>query len=174
MAASEITIAPEIVEEKIFLVRGHKVMLDRDLAELYGVETRVLNQAVSRNKERFPEDFAFQLTREEIVRVSQSVIPSAMPLKFSNNVQVFTEQGVAMLSGVLRSAQAIQVNIAIMRVFVKLRKILSSHKDLARKLRELERHVVQHDGDIQSIFEAIRKLMAVTEKPKARIGFHVD
>lgn len=133
----------EIIERKIYLLRGHKVMLDRDLAELYGVETRVLNQAVRRNLDRFPEDFMFILDREEILRISQIVTSSSQTekasLKFSKNVLVFTEQGVAMLSGVLNSARAIQVNIAIIRTFVKLREMLSTHKDLARKLADMEK-----------------------------------
>jgi len=131
----------EIIENKIYLIRGHKVMLDRDLAELYGVETRVLNQAVRRNIERFPEDFMFSLSREEVMRISQIVISSGhskkAPLKFSKNVLVFTEQGVAMLSTALNSARAIQVNIAIMRTFVKLREMLLTHKDLQRKIEDM-------------------------------------
>ncbi|MFA4919410.1 MAG: ORF6N domain-containing protein [Thermodesulfovibrionales bacterium] len=126
----------EIIEKKIYLIRGHKVMLDRDLAELYGVETRVLNQAVRRNLDRFPEDFMFALTREEIMNSSQIVISSR--IKHAPNVFVFAEQGVAMLSGVLNSERAIQVNIAIMRTFVKLREMLSSNKELAHKLTLLD------------------------------------
>ena len=120
----------EIIEKKIYLIRGHKVMLDRDLAELYGVETRVLNQAVRRNLDRFPEDFMFALTREEIMNLSQIVISSR--IKHAPNVFVFAEQGVAMLSGVLNSERAIQVNIAIMS-FVKLRGMPSSNRELAHK-----------------------------------------
>ncbi|MDP2928543.1 MAG: ORF6N domain-containing protein [Candidatus Omnitrophota bacterium] len=149
-------IPQEIVENKIYLIRGYRVMLDKDLARLYGVETRVLNQAVKRNAKRFPEDFMFYLTRDEIRRMSQIVIS----LKFYKRVTVFTEQGVAMLSGVLNSDRAIQVNIAIMRAFVKLRRILSTHKELVHKLEELERKIEKHDVDIQSIFGAIRQLMA--------------
>ena len=146
----------ERIESKIYLIRGQKVMLDRDLAELYGVETFVLNQAVKRNIERFPEDFMFSLTRKEILNISQIVIS----LKFSKNVNAFTEQGIAMLSGILKSKRAILVNIAIMRAFVRLRHILATHKELARKLEELERKVEGHDVEIRSIFEAIRQLMA--------------
>jgi hypothetical protein len=125
----EIIIPNEAIESKIFMVRRQKVMLDKDLARLYGVETKVLNQSVKRNIDRFPQDFMFSLTRNEIIRMSQSVTS----LKFSKSVNVFTEQGVAMLSSVLRSKKAIHVNIAIMRAFVKLRQILSTHKDLICK-----------------------------------------
>lgn len=161
------TIVPlEIIERKIFLIRGQKVMLDRDLAELYGVETRALNQAVRRNIDRFPDDFMFSLSREEIRNLSQFVISSKM--KHSPSVLVFTEQGVAMLSSVLRSKRAVQVNIAIMRTFVKLRELMASHKDLARKLNELEK---KYDGQFQVVFEAIRQLIEVEEKPKRKVGF---
>ena len=148
----------EIIEKKIYLIRGHKVMLDRDLAELYEVETRVLNQAVRRNSDRFPEDFMFALTRDEIMNLSQIVISSR--IKHAPNVFVFTEQGVAMLSGVLNSGRAIQVNIAIMRTFVKLREMLSSNKELAHKLTLLENRIEKHDGEIKAIFGAIRQLMS--------------
>ena len=160
----------EIIEKKIYLIRGHKVMLDRDLAELYEVETRVLNQAVRRNLDRFPEDFMFALTRDEIMDLSQIVISSR--IKHAPNVFVFTEQGVAMLSGVLNSGRAIQVNIAIMRTFVKLREMLSSNKELAHKLTLLENRIEKHDGEIKAIFNAIRQLMVPPEtKGKKPIGF---
>jgi len=162
-------ISLENVERLIFTIRGQKVMLDRDLAQLYGVETRVLNQAVRRNIDRFPEDFIFSLTREEIKNLSQIVISSHF--KHAPNVFAFTEQGVAMLSSVLRSARAIQVNVAIMRAFVKLRGILSTHKELVHKLTELERRMEKHDEEIKVIFEAIRQLMAPPQKPSRRIGF---
>jgi len=162
--------AIEVIERKIYLIRGHKVMLDRDLAELYEVETRVLNQAVRRNLDRFPEDFMFALTRDEIMNLSQIVISSR--IKHAPNVFVFTEQGVAMLSGVLNSGRAIQVNIAIMRTFVKLRAMLSSNKELAHKLTLLENRIEKHDGEIKAIFGAIRQLMVPLEaKSKKPIGF---
>lgn len=166
---ASLLVPQEVIEQKIFFIREHRVMLDRDLAELYGVETRVLNQAVSRNIDRFPADFMFLLTRKEILRISQTVIS----LKFSKSVRVFTEQGVAMLSTVLNSQRAIQVNIAIMRTFVKLRQMLSAHKELAQKLNELERKIEKHDGEIENIFKVIRQLMSppVPEKPKRKIGF---
>jgi hypothetical protein len=161
-------IPQEIVENKIYLIKGYRVMLDKDLARLYGVETRVLNQAVKRNAKRFPEDFMFYLTRDEIKGISQIVTS----LKFYKRVTVFTEQGVAMLSGVLNSDRAIQANIAIMRAFVKLRQIISTHKELVHKLEELERKIEKHDVDIRLIFGAIRQLMAPpSEKPRRMIGF---
>ena len=164
----------EAIDRKIYLIRGHKVMLDRDLAELYDVETRVLNQAVRRNIDRFPPDFMFSLTREEIMRISQIVI-SSMPdktktLKFAKNVQVFTEHGVAMLSSVLNSPRAIQVNIQIMRAFAKLREIISANKDLSRRLDTLEK---KYDAQFKVIFDAIRQLMAPPEPKKKKIGFEV-
>jgi hypothetical protein len=159
----------ELIVTKILFLRREKVLLDRDLAELYGVETRVLNQAVGRNKKRFPEDFMFVLTREEITRISQSVTSSK--IKYSKRVTAFTEQGVAMLSSVLNSDRAIEVNIAIMRAFVQLRKMIASNDELARKLRELEHRLEKHDKDIGLIFEAIRELMTPPEKPPKKIGF---
>jgi hypothetical protein len=166
------TIVPvEVIEKRIFVVRGSKVMLDRHLAELYEVQTRVLIQAVKRNIDRFPDDFMFALEREEIMRISQFVTS----LKFSKSVYVFTEQGVAMLSSVLHSQRAVQVNIAIMRAFVKLREILATNKDLAAQLASLERKYEDHDGKIHAIFDAIRRLMTPPpEKPKRKMGFIVD
>ena len=163
------TLVPqETIEQKIYFIRGRKVMLDHDLAALYGVETRVLNQAVRRNLDRFPEDFMFSLTREEIRNISQIVISSK--IKHAPNVYAFTEQGVAMLSGVLKSKRAVRVNIEIMRAFVKLRQLLSSHAKLARKIDELEE---KYDTQFKAVFDAIRKLMAEPEKPKWRVGFHI-
>ena len=155
----------EAVESKIYLIRGYKVMLSLDLARLYGTGPKVLIQAVKRNIERFPMDFMFQLTPEE-ARNSRSQI---VTLKQGQNIKylpyAFTEQGVAMLSSVLNSRRAIQVNIAIMRAFVKLRHFLATHKELADKLSELEHKFNQHDKDILVIFEAIRQLM---EPPPAK------
>ena len=168
---TEEIIAQDAIERKIFFIRGQKVMLDRDLAKLFGVETRVLNQSVQRNSERFPCDFMFALTRDEIKRISQIVTSSK--IKYSKRVYAFTEQGVAMLSSVLRSPRAIKVNIEIVRVFVRLRQILSTHKALARKLAELELRIKDHDGQIQAIFEAIRQLVAPTEACRKKIGFKV-
>jgi hypothetical protein len=160
------------IAQSILVLRGQRVMLDRDLAVLYGVETRVLNQAVKRNSDRFPEDFVFTLSREEIQRISQTVTSSAS-LKFSKQVRAFTEQGVAMLSSVLKSDRAIRVNVAIMRTFVRLRQTLESNRELAQKFSELERRVGKHDDEIAAILEAIRQLMAPPEKPRREIGFHV-
>ncbi len=153
----KIIVPEEVIERKIFVIRGHKVMLSNHLAQLYGVATSALTQAVRRNIERFPEDFMFLLSRKEIMNLSQIVISSK--LKHAPNVYAFTEQGVAMLSSILRSKKAIHVNIAIMRAFVKLRMILSTHKELMHKLEELERKIGKHDEAIQSIFEVIRQLM---------------
>jgi hypothetical protein len=164
----------ELIEGKILLIRGQKVMLDRDLAVLYGVETRALNQAVRRNIERFPEDFMLRLTREEIMRISQFVISSVHPgiktLKFSKNVMAFTEHGVAMLSSILNSPRAVQVNIQIMRTFAKLREIISQHKDLARRLDDLEK---KYDAQFKVVFDAIRQLMQSPEPKRRPIGFQV-
>ena len=171
--SSRHVVPTETIEHSILLIRGQKVMLDRYLATLYGVETRVLNQAVRRNRVRFPEDFMFSLTRQEILNLSQFVI--SPEIKHAPNVFAFTEQGVAMLSGVLRSKRAIQANIAIMRAFVRLKRAISLHRELARKLELLETKVNSHDGEIQVIFEAIRKLMIPPPrepaKPKRKIGF---
>ena len=159
----------ETIASKILFLRNEKVLLDRDLAELYGVETRVLNQAVSRNIRRFPPDFMFTLTRDEIMRISQIVTSSE--IKYSKRVRAFTEQGVAMLSSVLNSQRAIEVNIAIMRAFVHLRKMILSHKELAKKLQEIEHHIKDHDEKIQAIFEAIQQLITLPGKSQKKIGF---
>ena len=156
-------------------MRGQKVMLDHHLAELYGVKTKALNQAVKRNRTRFPEDFMFQLTKAETAAVLGYSRSQLVTLKQGLNVKyspyAFTEQGIAMLSSVLNSEKAIQVNIAIMRVFIKLKQILSSHKELAQKLIQLEDKFTKHDADIQSIFALIRKIMLPPEKSKRPIGF---
>jgi len=161
----------EVIEGKILLIRGQKVMLSTYLAELYGVETRVLNQAVKRNINRFPEDFMFQLNDFEADQlVSQNVIPHRK--YFGGSLPyAFTEQGVAMLSSVLNSERAVQVNIAIIRAFVKLREMLSTHKELTHKLAQLERKIEKHDENIKLIFNAIRQLMAPPEPKKRKIGF---
>ena len=158
----------ESIAKRILVFRGVKVMLSTDLAELYNVETRALNQAVKRNIERFPEDFMFMLTESEAdILVSQNVIPSKKYLG-GHLPYVFTEQGVAMLSSVLKSKRAIQVNIEIMRAFVKLKEILSTHKDLAKKLNEMEN---KYDSQFKIVFDAIRELMIPPEKTKRKIGF---
>jgi len=170
MTSRQLPIPVERIEKAILLVRGQKVLLDRDLAVLYGVETRALNQAVKRNRDRFPDDFMFELTRDEIWNISQSVICSST-MKHAKNAYAFTEQGVAMLSSVLHSKRAVQVNIEIMRVFVRLREMMATHKELAFKLVELEERLEGHDEQIQNIFEAIRQLMTPPEPPRKKIGF---
>lgn len=166
------TIIPQqIIERKIYLIRGHKVMLDKDLAELYGVKPIRLREQVKRNLKRFPDDFMFQLNEQEIeIMVSQNAIPSRKHLG-GYQPYVFTEQGVAMLATVLNSETAIQANIAIMRAFVKLREILSTHKELSYKLAQLEKKMEKHDDEIKVIFNAIRQLMAPPETKKRKIGF---
>jgi hypothetical protein len=161
----------EVIEQRILLIRGQKVMLSTHLAELYNVETRVLNQAVKRNISRFPEDFMFQLNSTEAERlVSQNVIPHKK--YFGGTLPyAFTEQGVAMLSSVLNSERAIKVNIEIMRAFVRLRRILASHADLARKLDSLEK---KYDTQFKVVFDAIRELMKPPETKKRPIGFLVE
>lgn len=164
----------EVIEGKIFLIRGQKVMMDRDLAGLYGVATKVLNQAVKRNMKRFPKDFMFQLTPSEKNELVTNC-DRFKPLKHSTSTPfAFTEQGVAMLSSVLNSEQAIEVNIAIMRVFVKLREMISTNKELAHKFDQLERKIEKHDEEIKLIFDAIRQLMIPPEPKRRRIGFHRD
>jgi Pyruvate/2-oxoacid:ferredoxin oxidoreductase gamma subunit len=166
-------IAVNVIAMKILMVRGKRVMLDRDLAQLYGVKAIALRQQVKRNKERFPEDFMFRLNSEEAeMLVSQNVIPS---VKYFGGFlpYVFTQEGIAMLSSVLTSSKAVRVNIAIMRAFVKLGQIISSHKELAEKLEELERKYQLHETDIQVIFEAIKKLIEPPdEPPKPRFGLN--
>jgi hypothetical protein len=166
-------ISVEIIATKILEIRGKKVMLDRDLAQLYGVGTKRLNEQVRRNKERFPEDFMFRLTEVEKTEVV-AICDHLKALKFSYQLPyVFTEQGVAMLSSVLNSKKAIKVNIQIMRAFVKLKELLLTHKDLAIKLEELERKYVNHDRKIKAIFEAIKQLLQPEPvERKRRIGFH--
>ena len=168
-------VASDGIEGSIFLIRGCKVMLDFHLAALYGVETRNLNKAVRRNPGRFPADFMFQLTAQELADLKFQIGTSS-PTHGGRRkpVSAFTEQGVAMLSGVLRSQRAIHVNVAIMRAFVRLRETLSLHKELAHKLVELERKIANHDESIQTLFEAIRQLMAPpAEPPRKEIGFHI-
>jgi hypothetical protein len=170
-AAGRAAIPIERITRAILLIRGHKVMLDQDLAYLYGVATKVSNQAVRRNKSRFPDDFMFQLTREEASLLrSQIVTLESRQIRYLP--YAFTEQGVAMLSSVLRSKRAVRVNIEIMRAFVQLRQILSSHADLARKLAALER---KYDAQFKVVFDAIRELMRPPEPPRRpRIGFVRD
>ena len=164
------------ISSKIYFIRNEKVLLDRDLAELYGVETRVLKQAVRRNLERFPSDFMFKLSEAEFQNWrSQFVISNSDRMGLRHSPFAFTEQGVAMLSSVLQSKEAIKVNIAIMRAFVQMRKFLQSTDKLAQKLNELEKETKkkfsEQQEQIQLIFEAIKQLMIENEKPKRKIGF---
>jgi len=161
------------VAQAIRFVRGERILLDFDPAQLYGVTTGNLNKAVRRNRERFPTDFMFQLTAEETKSLIFQFGISKGRGGRRHFSHVFTEQGVAMLSSVLNSQRAVKVNIAIMRAFVKLRQILTTSRDLARKFSELERRVGKHDAEIAAIIEAIRQLMAPPEKPRREIGFHV-
>lgn len=178
------TIVPyEIIERRIVLLRGHKVMLSPDLARLYGVEPRVLLQAVRRNSNRFPADFMFQLTREESHALLLNERPSRetaghparsqiVTLKRGQNIKylpfAFTQEGIAMLSSVLRSERAVAVNIEIMRAFVRLRQLLATHADLARKLTAMEKN---YDAQFKVVFDALRALMREPEKKKKPIGF---
>jgi hypothetical protein len=166
----------EIIERRIYLIRSQKVMLASDLAELYQVPTKALNQAVRRNMDRFPPDFMLQLTHEEAsVLRSQFVTLEKGRGRYSKYAPLaFTEHGVAMLSSVLNSKRAVQVNILIMRAFVKLREMLATHKDLARKLEELEKKYQAHDVQIQAVFDAIRKLIEEPSRRRRRIGFAAE
>lgn len=184
----------ERIAQAVRWVRGEKVLLDFDLAALYGVPTKTLNQAVKRNAARFPGDFMFQLSAEEtrflrsqfIASKSQVIDSQRIPQNWSRFVTssrkyrgeryrpyAFTEQGVAMLSSVLNSERAVKVNIAIMRAFVRLRQTLETNRELARKFEQLERRVGKHDEEITAILEAIRQLMAAPEGPRREIGFHM-
>ncbi len=160
----------EIIASKIYLLRKQKVMLDKDLAELYGVETRVLVQAVKRNVDRFPSDFMFQLEKKEFEHLTSQIVTSSwggtrkMPY-------AFTEQGVAMLSSVLRSKRAIQINIHIMRVYTKLREMLVTHKDLLVKMNELESKVTNHDKSIKQVFAYLKEFVKQKSEPIEPVGF---
>ena len=169
----------ERIEHSILLIRGQKVMLDRDLASLYGVPTKVLNQAVKRNSERFPEDFMFQLSLEEARAwwkhsMATRLRSQFVTLKRGEHIKyrpfAFTEHGILMLSSVLKSERATQVNIAIMRTFVRMREMLASNAELASKLEALEK---KYDRQFKVVFEAIRQILTPPEKPKRPIGFQV-
>jgi hypothetical protein len=164
----------ERVEKLIHLARGEKVLLDADLARLYGVTTGALNRAVKRNNSRFPADFMFELTAGEaqILKCQIGISSSGHGGRRRSLPYAFTEQGVAMLSSVLRSERAVQVNVAIMRAFVSLRRILASNDALSRQLAELERRLESHDKGIKSLFDAIRELMRPPARPRREIGFH--
>ena len=168
--AKIIAIPDEIIINKIHFIRGKKVMLDRDLADLYNVTTFNLNKAVRRNIKRFPEDFMFQLENEEVRNlIFQNGISSWGGTRKAP--YAFTEQGVAMLSGILTSDIAIEVNIRIIRIFTRLREMLLTHTDILLKLEQLEKQVVQNSGDIQMIFAALKELLSAPAEPRPRVGF---
>ena len=177
MAKSKQPIKPLLPDEKvinkIYVIRGKKVMLDRDLAEMYGVETKMFNRQVKRNIERFPEDFMFQLTSEEFENLRYQFGTSSWGgsryLPYA-----FTEQGVSMLSGVLNSAIAIQVHIQIIRVFTKMKELLLTHKDILLKLEKMEKDVKENKEDIAMIFKAVKQLINPPSTPRKRIGFRPD
>ncbi len=166
----DLTVPVELIEKKIYLIRGHKVMLDSDLAELYGVEVRQLKRQVRRNTDRFPADFMFELSKEEYepLRCHFGTLKRGGHSKYLP--YAFTEQGVAMLSSVVNSKRAVQVNIAIMRAFVRLREMIASNKDLAKRFDELEK---KYDAQFKVVFDAIRQLMAAPEPKEKKIGFRV-
>jgi hypothetical protein len=161
------------IAQAIFAIRGQKVMLSQDLAALYGVPVKALNQAVKRHASRFPGDFMFQLSSKEFDNLKSQFVTSSWGGLRRALPYAFTEQGVAMLSIVLKSARAVEVNIAIMRAFVKLREALETNRELARRFSDLEKHVGKHDEEISAIIDAIRQLMAPPERPRREIGFHV-
>ena len=168
----DVVIPAEIIERRIYLIRGHKVMLDQDLAEMYGVEVKRLNEQVRRNLKRFPSDFMFELGYEEFTNLKPQFATSSSTHGGRRKAPlVFTEQGVAMLSGILNSDRAIEVNILIMRAFVKLRELIATNKDLSRRLDDLEN---KYDSQFKMVFDAIRQLMAPPVKEKRRIGFKME
>jgi hypothetical protein len=162
-------ISRERIEQRILLIRGQRVILSQHLAELYAVPVKALNQAVQRNRERFPDDFIFQINNTELENLKSQFVTSSWGGLRRALPYAFTEQGVAMLSSVLRSERAVRVNIEIMRAFVQLRRWMTTHADLARKLEALE---TKYDIQFKVVFDAIRKLMAPPQKPRREIGFH--
>lgn len=166
-------ITDDIITQKIYLVRGQKVMLDSDLSELYNVETKVLNQAVRRNLKRFPEDFMFQLTGEEFDNLRSQFVTSSWGGR-RYPPMAFTEQGVAMLSSVLKSDTAIEVNIQIIRVFTRMRQMIMTNKDILLKLEQLEKNVGKHGEEIELIFRYLKQLLDPPQPPRRRIGFIQD
>jgi hypothetical protein len=165
----------EVITEKILLIRGRKVILDRDLANLYGVETRILKQAVRRNIERFPNDFMFELTDEEFSHWrSQFVMSKEDRIGLRHKPMAFTEQGVAMLSSVLRSKRAIEVNIMIMRAFVRLRELLSTSRELVLRLERLERKLELQGETLSQVVQIVNELLEPPETPRRQIGFVIE
>ncbi|GJQ42572.1 MAG: DNA-binding protein [Ignavibacteriaceae bacterium] len=167
-------IPSERIERKIYSIRNQKVMLSTHLAALYEVEVKVLNQAVKRNIDRFPRDFMFQLSKKEFENLKSQIVTTSWGGARRSQPYAFTEQGVAMLSSVLKSKKAIKVNIQIMRAFVKLREIISTHKELAQKLKELELKIDSHDTQIQAIFDVINQLIIPPDPTKRKMGFTIN
>jgi hypothetical protein len=174
MPKASVAVSPEQIEQAIKIVRGQRVMFDTDLARLYQVTTKALNQAVRRNRDRFPDDFAFRLTRQEVTNLRSQIVTSSSAYGGRRYLPwVFTEQGVAMLSSVLRSPQAARVNVEIMRAFVRLRRLLATPGELVEQLTRLAETVQLHDEQIKTIATVLRQMMAKPpERPKGRIGFH--
>jgi hypothetical protein len=173
MKKSKSVVPMERIEKSILLIRGQKVILDADLARLYGATTKRLNEQVKRNRERFPEDFMFQLTKEEKAEVVANC-DHLSTLKYSPALpHAFTEHGAIMAATVLNTQRAIEASIFVVRAFVALREMIATHKELAQKISELERRIGEHDEQIQAIFEAIRQLMLPPERSKKKIGFEV-
>jgi len=167
---AKLLIPQEVIENKILLLRGKKVMLDRDLAILYKVPTSRLNEQVKRNIERFPKDFLFQLTKEEFGNwKSQIAMSNSGKMSIRRKPYAFTKQGIAMLSSVLKGKVAIQVNIQIMRTFIRLKEIIMNHKSIQRKIENMEK---KYDPQFKVVFDAIKQLLIPSEKPKGKIGFH--
>jgi ORF6N domain len=163
----------EIIMNKILLIRGKKVMIDMDLSELYGVETKRLNEQVKRNIKRFPKDFMFQLNKKEKETI-MNAYPHLTNLKYSPNLpHVFTEYGAVMLASVLNSDRAIEVNIQIVRIFTRMRELLLTHKDILIKLEQMEKQVTQNSEDIQLIFEALKQLLNPPQQARTSIGFKI-
>ena len=162
------------IEGSILLIRGQRVILDSDLAELYGVETKVLNQAVKRNADRFPEDFMFPLSQEELKSLRSQIVTSKGRGGRRYAPYAFTEHGAIMAANLLNSPRAVQVSVYVVRAFVRLRNLLLQNKELAAKLTELERKLQKHDREIIALVEAIRQLMAPPDPPKTKIGFHAE
>jgi hypothetical protein len=173
MGTTRAIIPARQIIQSLHVLRGQKVMLSGDLAELYAVPVKVLNQAVKRQAARFPADFVFQLNAREFQNLKSQFVTSSWGGSRRARPYAFTEQGVAMLSSILNSPRAVKVNIAIMRAFVKLRETLESNRELARKFTQLEQRVGKHDEEIAAIIDAIRRLMAPPVKPRREIGFHV-
>jgi hypothetical protein len=176
-ADRDLPVPIEVIENRIMVLRGYRVMLDRDLAELFGVETRALNQAVRRNADRFPEDFMFQLSLDEgkaVLRSRSQIVTLNRGANLKYRPYAFTEHGTVMLANVLRSPVAVRASIQVVRAFVHLRQMLATNEDLARKIEALERKVGKHDSDLQAILNVLQKLLQQPATTKRRIGFVVS